>query len=198
MAKPIEMNIKEDSGYDVLYPITTMDNVINLQSQLSQYLPLAGGTMSGNLILNTSSPTNDLQAVSKGYVDNSLSKAIEIIYNGSINSGSSTKFNVPGLANAKLVIGFVYSNNPKQYDYINATTSNGNNIEVLYNYNGEQYMKNFILISNGNSSSSMYEHNYGDSQFRTSRSTLNNGYFTGELTFSLLNHSYYLFMLKLK
>mgnify|MGYP001623589113 CR=1 FL=1 len=32
MAKSIEMNIKEDSGYDVLYPITTIDSVINLQN----------------------------------------------------------------------------------------------------------------------------------------------------------------------
>ena len=198
MAKSIEMNIKEDSGYDVLYPTTTIDSVINLQNQLNQYLPLAGGIMSGNLILNTSSPTDDLQATSKEYVDNSLSKAVEIIYDGNISAGTSGKANIPGLANAKLVIGFVRPNLPKQYNYINATTSGGDNVEVLYNYNGEQYLKNFILISNGISSSSLYEDNYGDSVIKSSRQELNNGYFTGELTFSLLNHKYYLFMIKLK
>ena len=33
------------------------------------YLKLAGGTMSGDLILNTSSPATDLSSASKGYVD---------------------------------------------------------------------------------------------------------------------------------
>lgn len=76
--------------------------------------------------------------------------------------------------------------------------SKGSEVEVLQNYNGEQYLKNFILISNGSSSNSMYEYDYGDSSFISSKDALNNGYFTGELTFSKLNHSYYLFMLKLK
>lgn len=38
-----------------------------------KWLPLAGGTMTGKLILNTSSPTNALQAASKGYVDSKIS-----------------------------------------------------------------------------------------------------------------------------
>jgi len=36
---------------------------------LATFLPLAGGTMAGPLILDTSSPTTSLEAASKGYVD---------------------------------------------------------------------------------------------------------------------------------
>lgn len=43
--------------------------VTGLNATLATYLPLAGGTMSGALILNTNSPTTALQAASKGYVD---------------------------------------------------------------------------------------------------------------------------------
>ena len=43
--------------------------VTGLNAQLATYLPLAGGTMTGTLILNTSSPTVPLEAASKGYVD---------------------------------------------------------------------------------------------------------------------------------
>ena len=39
----------------------------------NKWLHLAGGTMTGNLILNTSSPINALQAASKGYVDGKVS-----------------------------------------------------------------------------------------------------------------------------
>lgn len=74
MARNIEMNYKTSSGsYEVLYPATNITNVIDLQNQLNQKLSLTGGTMSGNLILNTSSPTNDLQAASKGYIDSKFS-----------------------------------------------------------------------------------------------------------------------------
>ena len=43
-----------------------------------KWLPLTGGTMSGNLILNTSSPTTDKQAASKGYVDSIFKKKLVI------------------------------------------------------------------------------------------------------------------------
>ncbi len=107
MAKSIEMNIKEDSGYDVLYPITTIDSVINLQNQLSQYLPLAGGTMSGNLILNTSSPMDDLQAASKGYVDNSVSK---LLYSGKLTTtcGKTTTHTISGMSECKVLLFHFY------------------------------------------------------------------------------------------
>ena len=42
-----------------------------------KWLPLSGGTMSGNLILNTSSPTNTLQAASKGYVDGKVNDGVD-------------------------------------------------------------------------------------------------------------------------
>lgn len=107
MAKSIEMNIKEDSGYDVLYPITTIDSVINLQNQLSQYLPLAGGTMSGNLILNTSSPMDALQAASKGYVDNAVSK---LLYSGKLTTtcGKTTTHTISGMSNCKALLFHFY------------------------------------------------------------------------------------------
>lgn len=43
--------------------------VTGLDAQLATYLPLAGGTMAGALILVTSSPSTALEAASKGYVD---------------------------------------------------------------------------------------------------------------------------------
>lgn len=43
--------------------------VTGLDAALLTFLPLAGGTMAGALILNTSSPTVPLEAASKGYVD---------------------------------------------------------------------------------------------------------------------------------
>jgi hypothetical protein len=43
--------------------------VTGLDAQLATYLPLAGGTMAGPLILVTNSPSTSLEAASKGYVD---------------------------------------------------------------------------------------------------------------------------------
>ena len=43
----------------------------------NKWLPLAGGTMHGNLILNTSSPINALQAASKGYVDEKINDGVD-------------------------------------------------------------------------------------------------------------------------
>ena len=111
MAKSIEMNIKEDSGYEVLYPTTTIDSVINLQNQLNQYLPLAGGTMNGNLILNTSSPMDDLQAVSKGYVDNTVGNAVgKLLYSGKLTTtcGKTTTHTISGMSKCKVLLFHFY------------------------------------------------------------------------------------------
>lgn len=43
--------------------------VTGLDAQLATYLPLAGGTMAGALILVTNNPSTALEAASKGYVD---------------------------------------------------------------------------------------------------------------------------------
>lgn len=43
--------------------------VTGLNATLATFLPLAGGTMAGTLILNTNNPTLALEAASKGYVD---------------------------------------------------------------------------------------------------------------------------------
>lgn len=60
----IEMNIKTESGYDVLYPLTT--------PQQAGSLPITGGTLTGPLYLS-SSPSNSSQAATKQYVDNTVS-----------------------------------------------------------------------------------------------------------------------------
>ena len=90
MAKNIEMNYLTDSGYEVLYPNITSSSLVgtlNIASQTSGkidinlrtsgtlpisrvpgVLPLSGGTMTGNLILN-GNPSSTNQAANKGYVD---------------------------------------------------------------------------------------------------------------------------------
>lgn len=52
----------------VTYKGSNSQLITLFNAQLS-FLPLAGGTLTGALILNTSTPTTDLQAASKGYVD---------------------------------------------------------------------------------------------------------------------------------
>lgn len=59
MSKKIELNIKTENGYEVLYPKTT--------PEMSGSLPLIGGTMQGPLILNRS-PQENMEAVNKGYI----------------------------------------------------------------------------------------------------------------------------------
>lgn len=54
-------------------------------------VPISGGTMTGNLILNTSSPSTDLQAASKGYVD-SVAQGLTI--QGACRLGTTTALTV--------------------------------------------------------------------------------------------------------
>ena len=55
----------DDSQFDIDY----QKNVVSLAGgSAGDYLPLTGGTMTGNLILN-GDPTNNLQAATKQYVD---------------------------------------------------------------------------------------------------------------------------------
>lgn len=67
----------KDSGNNIIrisnagIPIT---GDINLQPGTldERYLMLTGGTMTGPIVLNTSSPTDNLHATSKGYVDTEI------------------------------------------------------------------------------------------------------------------------------
>ena len=90
MAKNIEINYNNGNGYEVLYPNVTSSSLVgtlNIATQtsgtidinsrtsgtlpvsrVSGALPLSGGTMSGNLILN-GNPSSTNQAANKGYVD---------------------------------------------------------------------------------------------------------------------------------
>lgn len=64
MARNIEMNIKTGSGYEVLYPSSTPSQVGSVS--------LSGDTMTGDLILS-STTSNDMGAINKGYVDTQIS-----------------------------------------------------------------------------------------------------------------------------
>lgn len=58
MSRNIEMNYRTESGYEVLYPQTTIAQVNSLQSELNGKLNLSGGTMTGDLILNGDPSSN--------------------------------------------------------------------------------------------------------------------------------------------
>jgi hypothetical protein len=60
----------------VTYKLSTTQLATLFNSNLS-YVPLAGGTMTGALILNTNTPSTALQAASKGYVD-SIAQGLNI------------------------------------------------------------------------------------------------------------------------
>ena len=63
--------------------------------------------MTGNLILNTSSPTNALQAASKGYVDNAVGK---LLYSGKLTTtcGQQTTHTISGMSNCKALLFHFY------------------------------------------------------------------------------------------
>ena len=75
-----------------------------------KWLPLAGGTMQGNLILNAD-PAANLGAATKQYVDNRISEnKANILYNQDVTykvvSGivQNTNFNISGFSSCKLII----------------------------------------------------------------------------------------------
>lgn len=51
----------------------------------SQYLKKSGGTMTGQLVLNTNTPTTELEAASKGYVDAAIPIGSILMWSGAIN-----------------------------------------------------------------------------------------------------------------
>ena len=82
MSKNIEMNIKTENGYEVLYPKSTPEQVgCTTQAWVeeyvsSNYLSLSGGTMTGSIdmggqkISGVGAPSESGDVVNKGYVDN--------------------------------------------------------------------------------------------------------------------------------
>lgn len=66
--------------------LATMPTITSLQSQINGKLSLSGGTMTGNLILNTD-PSLSLQAATKQYVDNSISAAPYVLRAGDTMTG---------------------------------------------------------------------------------------------------------------
>ena len=69
----IQMNYYNGTDYDVLYPQSVIAQIENLQNILDSKLNLSGGLMTGNLTLN-GDPSGNLQAVTKQYVDDNISK----------------------------------------------------------------------------------------------------------------------------
>ena len=66
--------------------------ILGQSPAMDEYLPLSGGTMTGNLILNKS-PTQNMQAATKGYVDEKSSEWIELT-NGWINNNRGFDINL--------------------------------------------------------------------------------------------------------
>lgn len=88
MAKNIEINIKNGNGYEILYPRTL--------PELTGCLPLTGGTMTGNLILNGDA-TNNLQATTLQQLNNGLNSKLSLTggtMSGSINMNNNRITNV--------------------------------------------------------------------------------------------------------
>lgn len=128
--------------------------VTGLDAQLATYLPLAGGTMAGALILNTSSPTVPLEAASKGYVDTVASgftvvlaclgattANLNTVYaNGAAgvgatltdNSGTFAAFTVDGLSPALGSRILVKDQTTTFENGIYTLTTNGDTISVPY------------------------------------------------------------------
>ena len=84
MSKNIEVNIKTENGYEVLYPKSTPEQVgCTTQAWVEEYvssgyLSLSGGTMTGSIdmggrkISGVGEPSESGDAVNKGYVDGKI------------------------------------------------------------------------------------------------------------------------------
>lgn len=128
--------------------------VTGLDAQLATYLPLAGGTMAGPLILNTNSPTVPLEAASKGYVDTVASGftvilACQLATTGNLNttyangasgigaqltdaSGTFAPFSVDGVSPAVSTRILVKNQTTTFQNGVYVLTTNGDGISVPY------------------------------------------------------------------
>lgn len=114
-----------------------------------KWLPLTGGTMQGNLILNAD-PTVNLGAATKQYVDNSKLKQV---YNGNLTNGKT----ISVVTNYKIMVGFTtmtHNTDSNRYptvvmDNLEIGYSRGNNV-VSTDY------FNFILFNFDNKSGSFF------------------------------------------
>ena len=104
----------------------------------SQYLPLAGGTMTGALTLKAD-PTANLQAATKQYVDNKLSGAL-MVRQDVVTSAAAASITVPTAIQTALNNGgslLVYQEGLLLLPTTNYTIASGNGSITLVNYSCE-------------------------------------------------------------
>ena len=114
----------------------------NMESLGETYLKLAGGTMTGNLILN-SDPTQNLQAATKQYVD----KKIKIVsYVGNDGYGINNPVNISLPSKPKIIFAPWYT----RTDYPNEISSFDYNSPLFGDIIGESYKNYVSFISYNN------------------------------------------------
>ena len=104
--------------------------------------------MTGNLILNTSSPTNALQAASKGYVDNAI-KLKHVLNKVTLSGdGKSAQLQfVEEYTDASVI--FLYITGTGSGNIYVGTTSVGSSYLSTYIY-GKNNCRSYLLVNMGN------------------------------------------------
>lgn len=105
--------------------------------------------MQGNLILNTSSPTNALQAASKGYVDNSIK--LKQVLNKVTFSGAGQSFQlqfVEEYTDASII--FIYFTGSGQGNIYLGKNPGGSNEYISFYVNGKYNCMSYMLVNIGN------------------------------------------------
>lgn len=145
-----------------------------------KFLPLSGGTMTGNLILNAD-PTTNLGAATKQYVDEYVDKSsFKKVYNGNLTDGQT----ISAVTKYRVMVGFVtitHDISDGRYPYVS--------IDGLYlgecRGKEESYTDycNFILFNFANKSGTFYWSYSGSSRFTQTQ----NKALTGKITFDEVN-----------
>lgn len=134
--------------------LASTSQVTGLDAALLTFLPLAGGTMAGTLLLNTNTPTLALEAASKGYVDTvaagftvilaclaATTANLNTVYaNGAAgvgatltdNSGTFAAFTVDGLSPALGSRILVKNQTTTFQNGVYTLTTNGDTISIPY------------------------------------------------------------------